>query len=1491
MKTRCRIYLLTSAVLLLLVSSIYAETNLIQNPGFEIKNAKNGLPADWFCGQGVELSADSYAGNYSAKVTNGLSVGQYIPLKGQKELTLHGRVKTTGKVNGFSSYSMLDEKGQALPHAPGETYWSKSYKDQVDWALLTWTFSVPTNAAKMYLGFHTAGDGPGIVWVDEMELVEKKQIETMSEDMPEGAKQVFADDFSSGKISDAWKIINGKWEIINGALYGKGNAAIVCTNLIGRNMRVEYTAWAEGAPCDLSAILAIDPAAKDVISSGYFFGFGNDNNTKNKISRSGVELARTMMEGFSGGIVAGKKHKVVAQCLGEKLCLMVDDKVQVVTDDLSAIDIINDKFGFYIWSEGYIDDLKVYALPETRRSDLAWEVKPKVADHVGFDADKAKNQPDSMQVINGESGRVVVTNEPTWIYREDGEAYVDDPCAQIVSCGEKSIGISKSFAPISSGIAEFDLLAKEWGQDGSVKASLYDESGAEVFALVIEKDGTFWAETGKGREILANAIEYPHRRISTRFLFKPGRWHTLRMTFDAKAGVVRSIGVLNLYTKYKGTLTDITAEICQGEYFALGYGLPLKKESKNISKFGLAASGRTELLFDNLCILGPVGTRRVNGKNMFLPARTLMGLPFPPRKDPFEVKLYSLRNLAIKDSLKPQQGWEGLCGKSWFKVRDTNSVAYAKFRQYGAPRYNDLLVRQAYVTENCQLLKRSAYYLARSNFLEPAWSNRVSGTFTAADRATTLLNETYQAYAHAYVNNLDTNDLERIFTPAANALDLALQIAEHEIDGCLDTMPDNILAKPGEAKTPCPLPIETNYPTWKNGQWRQNGRPAYLFYGVFGDFFDPLNYQHGEQHLEESLRFSPRYGSMDLRNYFSGHGKYTTRDDSKQWLVFTKNPNEMINVYKHTIVGHCYSYFPKWWVDENTGDNDVFQSDEEGKRLKGALRDQGANYLVGMNIWNPKIRQCMQDGQGAMADSIASNVPGRVAFITLACEAINGFADGHETGHNSSAIEAFRRALADRYKSIEILNKTWGTNYPDFSVITPPQRTEPPSGLQYEFQKFRHQGFKDFVLLGRRAIQARLPNVPIQFDFQDFMGGASVGGFDMPSYFEMCDIVGFHMYTHRPYKASNRWLDSLRKVYGNTIGNHEWHAAMITPEISDEDIYKNSGLFQAFHRMMWGQGMSTIWDLGKEYDFTYSQCFSDPRLGYVLLRYFSTYASLMLDRARRLGGPALAAPSVQPEVGILEVTSSYYSAPIRDALRGGMCEAAMALEEKGINYGVFYEKLLLEGKQTLAGVQTLIVPNGICMPESMAEMLVQWVKEGGALIAYGALGAYDEYGKPGNKVLKAVFGEGIEWEHQAYNWWSPRSQPEIKPVETWGKIKVFRGTLGKGHVWVFNSVTDTEVMAAKTVEIVGNVTKRSFYCRNNRFDLVMRESGKTRYLYVLNSSLTKTAEDEIVIDRKVKTIVDDGLRRPMRVPFICDQGQTVFTLKLAPAEGTLITMD
>lgn len=176
-----------------------------------------------------------------------------------------------------------------------------------------------------------------------------------------GWKLRFSDTFERPDLGDAWRILQGEWVIEKGWLRGSG--MIMCTRKFDDAQRLEFNAKSD-EPCDLSGIIC---AGADGYSSGYFLGFGSEENTFSKLLVRGK-----LVERADAVITPGKVHHIVCRRDGHRITLHVDG--EQVFNYLDARPLCGNghrQIGLYMWFEGEVDNVKVYTRPDVVRPAAA----------------------------------------------------------------------------------------------------------------------------------------------------------------------------------------------------------------------------------------------------------------------------------------------------------------------------------------------------------------------------------------------------------------------------------------------------------------------------------------------------------------------------------------------------------------------------------------------------------------------------------------------------------------------------------------------------------------------------------------------------------------------------------------------------------------------------------------------------------------------------------------------------------------------------------------------------------------------------------------------------------------------------------------------------------------------------------------------------------------------------------------------------------------
>jgi len=165
----------------------------------------------------------------------------------------------------------------------------------------------------------------------------------------------FEDGFEREKVGDKWDVVEGEWAVKDGWLMAKdtgfGAAQVLTSSKYAGSQKLEYDAKSSD-PGDLSAILSANNSWQD----GYFVGFGVQGNDRSYLKIQGMNV-----KNWGATIEPGKTHHVVVERDGKMIRQYVDGEKTMEYKHRNPLTGENhQKVGFYIWTKGKIDNVKVY---------------------------------------------------------------------------------------------------------------------------------------------------------------------------------------------------------------------------------------------------------------------------------------------------------------------------------------------------------------------------------------------------------------------------------------------------------------------------------------------------------------------------------------------------------------------------------------------------------------------------------------------------------------------------------------------------------------------------------------------------------------------------------------------------------------------------------------------------------------------------------------------------------------------------------------------------------------------------------------------------------------------------------------------------------------------------------------------------------------------------------------------------------------------------
>jgi hypothetical protein len=880
-----------------------------------------------------------------------------------------------------------------------------------------------------------------------------------------------------------------------------------------------------------------------------------------------------------------------------------------------------------------------------------------------------------------------------------------------------------------------------------------------------------------------------------------------------------------------------------------------------IAALSLALAGKGRLRVDNLYVIAPTNGLTVNGKDLRRPARELLGNAEHPRHDPLDLLLYSLRETL------GTQGQYGELGE----LLSGRHPAVSK----SALAYNELLVEHAFRQAEARALLRARYAL-RVAGKEPAGpAEGVQHSLAAVADAELGLAGLYRTYLDAYLDGLNAQRMTHEVLPAADRLRARLNRAKSFLVRASQELGLKPLADPGRPQ----VRIE-------KGRCRTDAGPAF--------YFPQTNWLFWPE--QERLLRLDGCATIYGNTYFQspeGHFINGPAFDAYVSHFVRRTPEARFLITDVVGLHSCYTLTPDWWLAKHAGDEDVFFCDATGRvPLKGDKRWE-SDGRAQLNFWNADVKDAMKAMATERARYFAAHWPGRVMAWEVLQEAHSG-AGFAETGYNASAKRAFRDRLRKSYGTIAALNRRFGTKYTDFSEIQPPATGSTlPSPLNYEFQRFRQEAYRDWIAGYIAAVKSELPDVPVVNRVVDIVPYPTdhAWSFDFTVLYPVFDYFEFHTSMGERLRLSDRMLTSLKRAFGKESAIMEWGLGS-SGELFDERGARRATEAEFFRLAAGGRSLFNVW-YGIYPGWGDCANWTDPRWCHTTLRYSAPSIPVSITRLRQFERWLLDFPQVEPRLNILESNSSFLNAAPIHGPRSRLVLFAQTLESGGYDYGFLWEDLILAGKQNLRSSELLLLPCATCLSEPVQERLKQWVERGGRAVAIAPPGIYDPWGQPSGRLLLAAF-PGVQWVSPKPGQWEPRGVALPSKQSTHPALgELYRGRLGKGELLVFAKVDSNTRPEADPalLDLIKNLMPRQpFYARRGRFELTLRrdEKGRRHILTALNGDLHAPAEDEIRLCLPVQRAVDIeiGLDLPVRR----EKDESVLPLALSPGEGVVIEL-
>lgn len=227
-----------------------------------------------------------------------------------------------------------------------------------------------------------------------------------------------------------------------------------------------------------------------------------------------------------------------------------------------------------------------------------------------------------------------------------------------------------------------------------------------------------------------------------------------------------------------------------------------------------------------------------------------------------------------------------------------------------------------------------------------------------------------------------------------------------------------------------------NFSTSKN-YFLKNGKPHFLISGEIHYFrLDPKLWEKHLRLLKQSgANTTSTYIPWDWHEYEEGKFDFTGETDPARNLIkyiklCKKNGLDLIvKPGPYILAEYERQGLPQWLLKKIS--KEAYALDENGNIISDDLMSYLSDeYLHYTFLWYDKVMPIISANQESTGGPI---VMMQVCNEVGVFQWLSGKID-----YNPSVMKMYKDFLADKYKSIELLNKTYGTDYPSFEKLSAP---------------------------------------------------------------------------------------------------------------------------------------------------------------------------------------------------------------------------------------------------------------------------------------------------------------------------------------------------------------------------------------------------------------------------------------------------------------------
>ena len=573
-----------------------------------------------------------------------------------------------------------------------------------------------------------------------------------------------------------------------------------------------------------------------------------------------------------------------------------------------------------------------------------------------------------------------------------------------------------------------------------------------------------------------------------------------------------------------------------------------------------------------------------------------------------------------------------------------------------------------------------------------------------------------------------------------------------------------------------------------------------------------------------------------------------------------------------------------------------------------------------------------------------------------------------EFGHSVPAVAAFRNYLQDKYNTIGELNTAWQQSppYASFDDIEPPEplimgfypyydqegygfyfpywpvKRVPATPLTYEFERCRKDLYSDYFADCYQALKRGDPCRPIASSnsggIMDEQMIRSHDDLQMPK--TGVDLWGKHPsggvgwddspYMHGLNHYFNSTLVSL-EYYGYGLEEFVpgWGASYPLESATVDSIF-NAMRRDIWHEYSWDRRMLDFYWPSRYTEFRVppgGNWLSDginPFKAPILTPWSSAIPAAK-RRLTNLNDILINVPIVTPKIGVLHAGVSIINAYPTDSAMAVAPDVFDRLIAKQYHFDIVAEEFVVNDPcdpcvihDSLDRYEVVILPYVQYFDDGFAAKLLDWVNDGGTLIALGPFGLYDKLGFDIADGAALVYpGASFSYTDPDYplSWvWQVSGSPAFVngyDISSYGSGTImttldgralYRPAVGIGagdkrttRPPGSDIVDPGGYSAAQQAfyDTLATATERKAWVTSGNVEMVTRQDAGGQgplYISLLNWDYRNALTTDLVVAGAYSDISDLSILGSFAVPATINAGQTTIPMKIGPGEGLMLKL-